>query len=309
MKSKNLLLVLIPILVFISGCATNGSNNQYKKPLCVVAGALVGGAAGNAIEDDDAKGAAAGAVVGAAVAWLFCDGESDTDGDGVMDSKDSCRGTPKGTAVGTNGCALDRDGDGVPDAQDQCPDTKRGTGVDGKGCPFDSDSDGVTDDKDRCPSTPRGVAVDGSGCPLDGDGDGDGVYDSKDQCRDTPSGASVNTKGCHTILSLKGVLFAFNSSELGQQAKTDLGVAVKILNDDPGANLRVEGHTDSTGDDSYNQVLSQARADSVVDYLVMNGVDRSRLTPVGYGKGSPVASNDTNEGRASNRRVDLVDDN
>lgn len=80
-----------------------------------------------------------------------------------------------------------------------------------------------------------------------------------------------------------------------------------MLKDDPGIKLQVEGHTDDTGAESYNQSLSQQRAEAVVDYLVTNGIDRSRLTSIGYGEASPVAANDTPQGRASNRRVDLVD--
>jgi outer membrane protein OmpA-like peptidoglycan-associated protein len=70
-------------------------------------------------------------------------------------------------------------------------------------------------------------------------------------------------------------------------------------------NVIVEGHTDSTGSDAYNQALSQRRADAVLNYLVRKGVPANRLTARGFGKSSPVASNDTREGRALNRRVEL----
>jgi OOP family OmpA-OmpF porin len=304
MKPGNPLLVLTLTLAFVSGCATNGTNNQYKKPLCVLAGAAIGGAAGNAV-DDDVPVAAVGAVAGGAIAWLFCADESDSDGDGVIDSKDDCSGTPKGVAVNARGCPLDRDGDGVYDSDDRCPNTPAGVRVDSQGCALDSDGDGIADGRDRCPDTPRNVAVDSAGCPMDGDGDG--VYDSMDQCPDTPAGMAVNERGCHTILSLKGVNFKLNSSELERDARNELDAVVKMLNDDQRIRLSVEGHTDSSGADSYNQRLSQQRAEAVVDYLVKNGISRSRLTARGYGETRPVADNNTPQGRASNRRVDLVD--
>lgn len=304
MKTRIPPLALILTLAFVSGCATNGTNNQYKKPLCILAGAVVGGAAGNAV-DDDVPVAAVGAVAGGAIAWLICQEENDGDNDGVIDSKDDCRGTPRGVAVNASGCPLDRDGDGVVDSEDQCANTPRGVRVDSQGCPLDSDGDGITDDRDRCPSTPKNVAVDSSGCPMDGDGDG--VYDNVDQCLDTPAGKAVNASGCHTILSLKGVNFKTNSSELGQEAENQLNLVVDMLEQDQRIKLQVQGHTDNTGASSYNQRLSQQRAEAVVDYLAKNGINRNRLKATGYGAARPVAGNDTPQGRANNRRVELVD--
>ena len=83
-------------------------------------------------------------------------------------------------------------------------------------------------------------------------------------------------------------------------------LAEQMLNANPGLNVRVEGHTDNAGADSYNQQLSQRRAQAVVDHLVMKGINRSRMKPKGYGESSPVADNTTSEGRARNRRVDFV---
>jgi OOP family OmpA-OmpF porin len=70
--------------------------------------------------------------------------------------------------------------------------------------------------------------------------------------------------------------------------------------------VRVEGHTDSQGSESYNQALSERRANTVLNYLVSNGIDGDRLSASGFGENSPVADNATAEGRARNRRVDLV---
>jgi OOP family OmpA-OmpF porin len=84
-----------------------------------------------------------------------------------------------------------------------------------------------------------------------------------------------------------------------------LDVAAEQLLARPGVKVVVEGHTDSTGSDAYNQGLSQRRADSVLNYLVRKGVPAGRLTARGFGESNPVASNDTAEGRALNRRVAL----
>jgi OOP family OmpA-OmpF porin len=108
------------------------------------------------------------------------------------------------------------------------------------------------------------------------------------------------------IESLEGALFDFDKATLKPTAVEKLDHAVKVLNEFPSVKLSVEGHTDSVGSDKYNQGLSERRAKSVVDYLVKAGIDASRLTAVGYGKTRPVASNDTADGRAMNRRVDLV---
>ena len=292
-------IALVPLI--LSGCASI----DYSRPLCAVAGAVVGGVAGG-LADEDEGGAIAGAAAGALAGALLCGGEADSDGDGVPDSKDKCPGTPSGTAVDSNGCPIDKDsdGDGVPDSLDRCPNTARGTPVDSNGCPRDSDGDGVIDSLDQCPGTPQGVRVDGRGCPRDSDGDG--VPDNRDQCPDTPRGERVNDVGCHVVFRLEGVNFATNSAQLTGEAVTKLEQAVELLRANPTMTVRVEGHTDSRGAASYNQQLSQRRAESVVSHLVSRGISRNRMDPVGRGEDSPIASNETSQGRARNRRVEFV---
>jgi len=107
------------------------------------------------------------------------------------------------------------------------------------------------------------------------------------------------------IVVLKGVNFAFNSTELTPQSKGILDEWVTRMKGDKSERVEVAGHTDSVGSDAYNQQLSQRRAKSVVDYFVSQGVSVDRLKAVGYGKTKPVASNKTEEGRAENRRVEL----
>lgn len=175
--------------------------------------------------------------------------------------------------------------------------------------PVDSDGDGVDDDLDRCPRTPAGVDVDSRGCPLDSDRDG--VADHLDQCAGTPMGVKVDETGCpikdEVVLTINRLGFAFDSAELDRSSKAALDRAVEVIKShSESVNLGVVGHTDSRGSDAYNQKLSERRAAAVVDYLVSKGISRSSLSASGKGESEPVASNDTEDGRAQNRRVELV---
>ncbi len=141
------------------------------------------------------------------------------------------------------------------------------------------------------------------------DADNDGVCDEVDACLDTPPGTRVDSKGCPLpvaeVASIKlTVNFAFDSTRVQEKYFTDLGELAKFLKRFDQVDVTIEGHTDSVGSDTYNQGLSQRRAQAVVDVLVNQyGIAASRLKPVGYGESRPVASNDTAEGRAENRRV------
>ncbi|MEO0437990.1 MAG: OmpA family protein [Pseudomonadota bacterium] len=172
----------------------------------------------------------------------------------------------------------------------------------------DSDGDGVVDGNDRCPNTRAGVAVDSVGCALDSDGDG--VPDFRDDCRNTPTGVTVDSRGCpvkdEVVLTVDRLGFAFDSFALDAPSQAALDAAVDVIKSHSSVQLDVVGYTDSRGTDEYNQTLSERRAQAAVDYLVSKGVSRDQLRPIGRGESSPVASNDTDDGRARNRRVELV---
>src|SRR3989344_5731674 len=108
------------------------------------------------------------------------------------------------------------------------------------------------------------------------------------------------------LVTLGDVLFAFNKAELSAQAGPRLDKLANFLKQFPDRKLLIEGYTDSVGSDSYNQDLSDRRAQAVHDALVQRGVDTSRITARGYGKAHPVADNASPEGRAMNRRVEIV---
>ena len=104
---------------------------------------------------------------------------------------------------------------------------------------------------------------------------------------------------------LRGVNFDFDKWEIRPDAAIILDEVVSLLSGRPDVEVRVEGHTDATGPEAYNQGLSERRAASVRKYLVEGGIAASRLTSAGLGESRPIATNDTREGRALNRRVEL----
>ncbi|WP_162932404.1 OmpA family protein [Solimonas sp. K1W22B-7] len=251
---------------------------------------------------------------------------ADSDGDGIPDSLDKCPGTPRGVMVGPDGCPIDSDGDGIPDAYDKCPNTPKGVIVGPDGCPAaDADGDGVPDFMDKCPQTPKGVAVGPDGCPLDSDGDG--IPDYLDECPRSPPGAKVLPNGCALTgdcrkprpgeavdangcaldknFILRGVKFEFDSDRLTEPAKLILNEVAETLKAYPTIKVDLEGHTDNVGTDNYNLGLSERRANTVKVYLASRSIEAPRMNPVGYGETRPIDTNDTEEGREENRRVEL----
>ncbi len=234
----------------------------------------------------------------------------DGDSDGVYDEDDSCLNTPRGVRVDAEGCRVDSDGDGVFDEQDRCASTPSGVRVDATGCRVDTDGDGVFDEQDRCASTPSGVRVDATGCRVDTDGDG--VFDEQDRCASTPRGTEVDASGCPALfeaeqmnLVLEGVNFETGSAILTPGARQVLDRVATSLVGNPGIRVEVSGHTDNTGSRNFNVALSQSRAESVVEYLVGQGVAENRMEARGFGPDRQIATNDTADGRAMNRRVEL----
>jgi OOP family OmpA-OmpF porin len=113
--------------------------------------------------------------------------------------------------------------------------------------------------------------------------------------------------GCprHDSITLKGVGFEYDSATLTAESRPVLDEVAADLKKYPRLKVELQGHTDSRGSDQYNLKLSQRRAEAVREYLIRQGVSPDQLTARGYGETQPKASNDTDEGRAENRRVDM----
>ncbi|MFL5346249.1 MAG: Ig-like domain-containing protein, partial [Hyalangium sp.] len=230
-----------------------------------------------------------------------------------------------------DGCAdPDNDGDGILDVNDRCPnepETKNGF-EDTDGCPdvlpppppVDSDGDGITDDKDKCPNAPedKDGFQDDDGCP-DPDNDKDGVPDDKDKCPNEPETINgfQDDDGCpdkgevkvkvegKKIVILDKVYFATNKDLILAKSFPLLKQVGQVLRANPEiTKVRVEGHTDSQGNDAANLDLSQRRANNVRKRLIQQeGIAPERLEAVGYGETQPVDTNKTAKGRENNRRV------
>lgn len=140
----------------------------------------------------------------------------------------------------------------------------------------------------------------------DPDTDGDGVKDRLDKCPGTAAGTPVDANGCPEIPDLSGVHFEFDKAALTAEAKRVLDGAVATLGKNPHVAVDVIGHTDALGSDPYNQGLSERRANAVRTYLTAQGVEAARVVAQGRGESAPIASNDTRDGRAENRRVELI---
>ena len=228
--------------------------------------------------------------------------EKDTDGDGIVDSKDKCP-TVKGIAK-YEGCPIpDTDGDGINDEEDKCI-TVAGTAR-YQGCPIpDTDNDGINDEDDKCPNVPGLARY--QGCPIP-DTDGDGINDEEDKCPSEKG--TVANHGCPEMIDFhfeaKNVQFFTGSTKLTPQAKAELDKGAAILIQHKTLDINIEGYTDNTGSKDKNLKLSQERADVVKAYLVSKGVAAERLTATGFGQESPIAENKTEKGRAENRRVEF----
>jgi outer membrane protein OmpA-like peptidoglycan-associated protein len=245
-----------------------------------------------------------------------CPDEVDSDGDGLVDSKDACPKEPEDmdTFEDENGCPEpDNDGDGLADVSDHCPEEAEDVDAfeDENGCPDpDNDGDTVADARDECPEEPGPTA--NQGCP-DPDRDGDTVVDRLDNCPDE-AGDPAN-RGCKRkqlvaitqdrIELIDRVYFRTDRDIIQRRSFALLDNVAAVLQSHPTVRVRIEGYTDDRGDDGYNKELSQRRADAVMRYLVKKGVDAGRLEAMGYGEETPLQSNDTEEGRAANRRVEF----
>ncbi len=261
----------------------------------------------------------------------------DNDSDQILDPDDACPMTPEDRdgVDDDDGCPegddMDRDGDTIIDSADGCPDDPEDfDGFEDKdGCPdADNDLDGILDIDDLCPDDPEDLDgfEDADGCP-DYDNDNDRILDADDQCPRIDGETAEETMetyntvddedGCPDrgpvtrttggILILKEINFQYNSDVILENSFAILHAVAMTIDTNPQiALIEVQGHTDERGSDAYNLDLSQRRAESVVRFLISDGVDATRLLPKGYGEGQPRVRGHSEEAWAANRRVEFI---
>ncbi len=250
--------------------------------------------------------------------------EADSDGDGVIDHDDRCVNEPQGAQRDpvNAGCPLrDRDSDGLFDHEDTCPEQPPGPRPDPsrRGCPAaDRDGDGVLDHEDQCPEVAAGLLLDlqRRGCPL-ADGDHDQVPDATDACpaQPGPPASDARRSGCpnervrvtESAIQVVGqVVFATNRDKIKRPGIPVLEAVADVMRGAPFIRrLSIEGHTDDRSTPERDLDLSERRARAVMRWLIQHGVVAERLESHGFGQSRPVASNESEDGRAQNRRVEF----
>ncbi|MDX5447931.1 MAG: OmpA family protein [Bacteroidota bacterium] len=200
--------------------------------------------------------------------------KTDDDKDGVSDYFDKDKNTPEGVAVTGNGSAVDTDGDGVPDYMDEDPYSSRGAKVDADGREMDSDGDGVPDGRDAEPNTPRGQLV-------------------------NFQGRSIDLKDAYY---LPNVFFAFNSATVSAANEERLARIAELMKKHPEWKMKVVGHADKVGSESYNKNLSERRAQAVVKKLTqVYGIEEGRFIAEGKGESEELGTSNN-----VNRRVEFI---
>jgi len=152
------------------------------------------------------------------------------------------------------------------------------------GCPPDKDDDDIPDQVDACPNEPESR----------------NGFEDDDGCPDVVPDEFADLAGI-----LKGINFDSDKDVIKSDSKPILDRAVEVLEKFPSVRIEISGHTDSRGDYEHNMDLSRRRSESVRNYLVEKGVDASRIETRGAGPNEPIDTNDTSEGRAENRRIEV----
>ena len=311
--------------------ATAGFN--YRVSADVTATLMVG--AGLTGERGSQLAVTTGIIWAPQPAGVAAPGRGDRDGDGIPDTSDSCpdEAEDKDGYQDEDGCPeLDNDGDGIPDAQDKCPnepEDKDGY-QDEDGCPEpDNDNDGIPDTLDKCPNEPedKDGFEDEDGCP-DPDNDHDGFPDNVDKCPNDPETVNgfEDDDGCPDVrgtsgpeeradrLDLKGqpVAFVKGTSTLTAPAKLLLGQIATLIKQKK-LTIRAEVHVPLgakvTGaavaaQKKKDKALAQKRAQTILEYLVQQGVPQAQIQAVGIGADRPLGTSQPTD--AINERVDFI---
>ncbi len=260
--------------------------------------------------------------------FVFEPSIGDRDGDGYKDDQDECPDEPEDFDgfKDAEGCPdPDNDNDGILDVDDRCPNVPedRDGDEDEDGCPEgsegDRDGDGILDSRDKCPDDPedRDGFEDKDGCP-EPDNDKDQILDVKDSCPNDPEtyNGFEDEDGCpdkgkvviegSDILILEKILFETNSAEIKPESMPIIEAVATTLKHHPEFQLiEVGGHADERSSDQYNLKLTQDRTQSVVEALIVRGIERSRVIAQGYGEFCPIDPGHNAVAWEKNRRVEF----
>lgn len=239
---------------------------------------------------------------------VYLHGCPDADHDSIPDKEDAC--TDKAGLRKFKGCP-DTDLDGIPDKDDACP-TKKGLAK-FKGC-VDSDNDGLHDGVDQCVN--QSGPTENKGCPWP-DTDKDGIPDKQDSCVNTPGVLAY--KGCPEPVVLEtreqrilekaydNLEFESGKDKIKTRSYPSLtALATLLVEHGETWKIKLSGHTDKSGDEESNLILSEKRATAVKNYLIKKGVAEDNILVEWYGQTKEIADNSTAEGRQKNRRVEMV---
>jgi outer membrane protein OmpA-like peptidoglycan-associated protein/opacity protein-like surface antigen len=253
-------------------------------------------------------------------------GKFDNDGDGIDNHIDMCPDEPEDFDgfEDEDGCPdLDNDKDGILDINDKCPneaEDKDGY-KDEDGCPDpDNDGDGIIDINDKCPDEAEDFDgfQDEDGCP-DIDNDGDGIFDVDDKCPDEAETINgfEDEDGCpDTAPALEETFYQFllrgddtfepNTATIKESIKLLLNEIAFYIKNQVGSKWKIEGHTDNQGSASMLKKLSEDRAKAIYNYFINEGLPAEQFEVIGYGNSSPITTNNTAEGRSTNRRILII---
>ncbi len=283
-KLTKVLVLLLVGAVGLSGCAS------VHPAVCALVGGMIGAGAGMAIDnphhgdDDDDEyyqgaliGGGSGALLGGLGCYLLADRAEKT--------PPQCRASATPSR-------------GAPPLSSEL--RCSATDADGKVVKYDWDfGDGAKAEGDHGTHVYKNAGTYTAACTATDD---DGLT-----CRSTVAvTAAVAAAPTAARIVLRGVNFDFDSASIRPDAAAILDAAAETLKENPSVSVEVAGHTDSIGTEPYNMGLSERRASAVVDALAERGVESSRMTPRGFGESQPVADNSTSDGRAQNRRVELI---
>jgi outer membrane protein OmpA-like peptidoglycan-associated protein len=164
----------------------------------------------------------------------------------------------------------------------------------------DGDEDGIPDFADLCPDTPNGVTVSQNGCPAQTT-----VVKVVKEADQNSAAKNDDASQKHLAGNWDNILFDFDRFELKSQYYYDLDKIAAMLRQNPDTKIEIQGHTDNVGSAEYNQRLSEKRAGTIKNYLVEKGIEKDRLFPKGFGFSISRASNESETGRALNRRAEI----